>query len=154
MAGREPPVGRTKSRQQFLQRKGLDQIIVGTRVQPFDAVGDLVPCGQEDDGGCRRAGPGRGHQGDAVAVRKPAVEQDGTVGILNHGLERFGEAGNMVERPAFPLQDANDLPRQRRVVFHQQDTGAFHRGSLLDRKAGAKLAEKIGSRQLLDRKAT
>lgn len=30
----------------------------------------------------------------------------------------------MVERPAFSLESSDNLPRQRAIVFHQQDTRA------------------------------
>lgn len=56
-----------------LQCEGLDEIIVGARVQSLDAVGD-VPRRAEDDRRWRGTGLGRGDQRKAVSVQ--AVGRD------------------------------------------------------------------------------
>jgi hypothetical protein len=56
----------------------------------------------------------------------------------------------MVDRHMLPLKGADNLPRERRVVFDQQYPNALNHDASLDTKADGKLAQERLSRQFDD----
>ena len=119
--GVRPPTGRAQPREKLTYREWLYEIVDRPGIQSFDAVGNVVSRGEEDYGS--GAGPGFGdwNERDAVAVGEPPVEQDRPERLLDDRLERIGKRGDMIDRPAFPLEAANQLLGKLGIVLNEEN---------------------------------
>src|SRR4051794_16446230 len=109
---RAPPQQRAQAGQQLLALEGLDEVVVGARVEALDARLDRVARGEHEDRHVvGRAQPARDL--DAVELRQPEVE-DHEVGVVGGGLvERrlavAGDAHVVAVQAQGALEDLGDL---------------------------------------------
>ena len=80
---------RLQARGQLGDRERLDEVVVGARLQPGDAVLDLVARGQHADGDVDPVAAQPAHDADAVEARHRDVEHDHRRLVLRHGGERL-----------------------------------------------------------------
>ncbi len=107
---------------QLGQREGLDQIVVGTGLQPLDAVRQRIAGGEHDD---RRIAPGIVAQALAhlqpVDARQHQVQHDQVV-VLGGGQVQTAEAIlRAVDHVALELKVVQHVGENVTVVFDDQD---------------------------------
>lgn len=115
------PLQSPQTREQFLLRERLDQIVVGAGVEAGDAVVHAVPRREHEDGDGAALRPERAGEVESRAVRQGDVEHDGIVGLDRHLLPRDREPGRDVHRVRGLPQALGDRVGQPRLVFHQQN---------------------------------
>ena len=113
---------RTDAGRQLGQVKGLDQVIVGAGIEPFDSVGHLIEGGQDDDGCGLAARPQASQKWQAPAIGQHQVQQDEVV--RHPGYRRVGSVQAL--HPVHRMTIARDLVAHRSaqhgVIFNQQDS--------------------------------
>ena len=113
---------RAQAGEQLAQREGLDQVVVGARVEAGHAVVDRVARGEHQH---RRAVAGLAHAPadlEAVDVRHGDVEHDGIELLGRETVERL--AAVLGERHVVALERQRALHgrSQRRLVVDHQDS--------------------------------
>ena len=113
---------RAQPGEQLAQREGLDQVVVGARVEAGHAVVDRVARGEHQD---RRTVAGLAHAPadlEAVDVRHGDVKHDGIELLGRETVERL--AAILGERHVIALEGQRALHRrsQRRLVVDHQDS--------------------------------
>ncbi len=107
-------------RHQFLARKGLDDVVVGARLQPCHALLDAGPPGQHQDRDGAVLAQGTGDV-DAVVAGQPQIEDDRVAApVLDGGLDLRApqrRAGPVAE----PAQATQDHDLDGRIVLDHQD---------------------------------
>ena len=118
--GRRAPEMGADPGQQLGQPEGLDEVVVGARVEAGDDVELLVTRGEDQDGQVRAGVSQSAADVDSVHVRQPEVEHDEThTGV--RGGDGSGAAREAADREALGVQDAHEPGGNRVVVLHQQD---------------------------------
>ena len=117
-----PPQQGPHSRQQFFDRKGFRQVVIGARVQPLDSLIDLRP-GREDQHRCLDfllPDPLQDLQ-----PRQPwqhQIQDDEVVAPAQGQIEPLGPLGAEVHRVALFLQRPSDEGADLRFVLNDQNT--------------------------------
>ncbi len=116
-----PAQQRVQARGHLFEGERLDDVVVGARLEPADAVLDLVARGQDADGHVVAAVAQLAQDLEAVEVGHPEVEQDhrGSDG-LRRG-ERGAPAGRPHDAEALELEPGSDGAPDRGVVVDEQD---------------------------------
>ena len=119
-AQHRPARERDQTGHQFLEREGLDEIIVAARLEPVDPVVDAREIGQKQHRGRYSFRAQQGHDGEAVELRQHAVENDGVKLLAGRSLDAVSSVGD--DRRLMPtlLQPGGDKSGDLFVVFNDQ----------------------------------
>ena len=112
--------------QQFGQRKGLDEVIVGAAVQPAHPVLDPVPRGQQQHGGLVAGGTAAAQHLQPVHPRQHHVQHHGVVFPARQIFQRVVP----VQAAVHAVMGGRELLDQQgvhlRLILHHQDAhGSF-----------------------------
>ncbi len=116
-----PPEQGAQAGQQLRQSEGLDQVVVGTRIESLDAVVDGVARREHED---RRVVAGAAHaaaDGQAVDIGQPEVEDQRVRRGQRQRLERLAARGHGHHLVALEAQGAVDRSADGQVVVHHED---------------------------------
>ena len=112
--------------EEFLGAEGLDEVIIGTGIETFDAVVDHAFGGEEKDGDFAMEFAEFGANGEAIELRHHDVEED-EVGLFAEG---FVEAGGAVlggeDAVAFGGEGIGESGAHGAFVFDDEEA-LFHR---------------------------
>ena len=122
-----PAKKRPHSRQELVVREGLDEVVVRTRVQAVDAVGDRIAGGEHQDRHVRSFAQAPADL-DAVEAGQHAIEDDEIRRPIARGDERAGTIGRDLHGVALVRQRPSERRSETSVVVHHEDPPA-HRGS-------------------------
>jgi hypothetical protein len=100
--GRGPPQEGADARQELLEREWLEEVVVGARVEPGDAIPDGVAGGEHQDLRSVSAEPHAPAGLDAVHARHQVVEHDGVGRPGVQRIERLPAVGG--EGDSCPLE--------------------------------------------------
>ncbi len=112
---------RLQARGQLRDRERLDQVVVGARLQPGDAVLDLVARGQDADRDVDAPGAQPPDDRHAVEVGHRHVEDDDSRRALRDRLERLAAAGGGGDGEALEAQGALEGCSDRSLVVDDED---------------------------------
>jgi hypothetical protein len=118
---RPPPDQRPEARQQLAEGEGLDEVVVGPRIEAPDTVRDGVTGRQHEHGRPPVPGAQRPAHGEPVHAGQHEVEHDAVVVGLGGPEQRLLAVADGVDGVALLLQAAPDGTRHLDLVFHQQD---------------------------------
>ncbi|MNI31208.1 hypothetical protein D3C73_850830 [compost metagenome] len=117
----------TQAGQQFVQLKGLDQVIVGARVQPLDAFAQAVARGDDQYGGGIETAAQGLQQRQPAAGGQAQVQQHGVVAVVHQRQLRLGQGACPVHvGPVFGQARTQGIAKHG-IVFDKQDTHAHSR---------------------------
>ena len=110
--------------EQFFERKGLWQLVVCAKFEPFHLVFDLV-AGREHDDGNVRFSSDLSKRGEAVHTRHHDIEQNEIGGKVFYGTQtvaRIGKASSNynVNFQRFPTLDAKKLVNAPKMSAHHR----------------------------------
>jgi len=111
---------RPHASQQLAERERLDEIVVGTHVQPLDPVGDRVARRQHQHWRPATARPQAAADLEAVDARQHHVEDDRVVVVLGGQVQPLVTVEGNVDRVALLLHPAPDRPGHLDLVLHDQ----------------------------------
>lgn len=105
---------------EFAQVEGLEQVVIGARLQAVDAVGHRVPRGEDQHGNFQALAALLLQQLEAIFVRQAEVE--------HHDVERCGlehrpggcGRGHALDRKALGTEAGHDTAGDQFVVFTDQ----------------------------------
>ena len=119
---------RVQPRDELLDRERLDEVVVGARLQPGDAVGDLVARGEDADRRvvARRAQPRR--DGVPVDAGQDDVEDDRRRWLRRDRRQRRFAVGGRAHGEALEAQSALEGHADRGLVVDDEDEGRRRRG--------------------------
>ena len=113
-----PQIG-ANARHQLIEIEGLGEIIIGARVEPFDALVDRIEGGQHQNAARRLTLADVWNQRQSVAVRQPAIEKSDGIGIIVQCALGVPDRGNAVDDKSGVLDLLGDLPRELLVILDQ-----------------------------------
>ena len=120
------PQERAHAGDELLARERLDEVVVGARVQPGDAVRNAVAGGEEQD---RQREPLRAQpptDGEAVHPRHGDVEDDEVRDGPLNGSERAASVRRRRDIVPFRRERALEHAPNRGVVVDDEDRGGGH----------------------------
>ena len=115
------PCDRANARCQFGKIEWLYKIVVCAGVQPFDPVGHLVQCGQDDH---RRHVTPRAQarqKADAATIRQHQIQQHQIVGRTCKGIAGRVEPHDPIHRLSRPCDFISHGGPQNSIVLDKQD---------------------------------
>ena len=115
------PRQRANACQQLRKGEWLQQVVVGSRIEPGHPVGHLAARGEHQDGDRELPFAERSEQREAVDPRQAEVEQDEVVLAHPHQLARLLRIARDVDAEPGAPQSAHQRGDQRRVVFDHQE---------------------------------
>ena len=121
-AVRAPQQG-TQARQQFLEGERLEQVIVGSGIEPAHPVLDRIARGQNHHGQCRTTLAQIAQHIESFASRKPEIEQHRIVEEAGQGMLGLDTVACPVNREPRPPGSQHDRLAQRGIIFDKQN---FH----------------------------
>jgi len=117
LLGRAPPPERAKARQQLAEVEWLHQVVVGSRVEPGDAVMNRIARGQHQDGRPDTISAQAPADLDAVDARERDVQDEHVVTARLRHPERVLAAARDVHRGPLLDEAAADQGRHLDVVL-------------------------------------
>ena len=111
---------RPDARGKFVQIEGLDEVIVGARVQTFHTIGDGIARGEHQHRQGLAAASQGGENIQSAFLRQPEVEQHHIVGLRHHRGLGGGAIAHPVHAVAFALESKAHALRDHRVILDQQ----------------------------------
>ena len=127
--GRRAPKQRTHAGQQLVERKRLDQVVVGAGVEPGDAIGHLMAGSQHQHGGPVTALAQRATHRQPVHDRHHHVEQQQIGRLLTNLLERLGAITCDPDLVALEPQRTRQRITDTGVVLGNENVGSFRQRS-------------------------
>ena len=153
------PAERAQAGLELGQREGLREVVVGTGVEPVDAIRHGSAGGQHDDRDAVSVLAEHAADVHAADLRELDVEHDGVVLTLPAEIESLLAVGGNLNGVAARLERFLDDPRERRVVLdhkdvHVQSVASCDWRSVTDRErvrdACDERAERLGAALLGD----
>jgi hypothetical protein len=128
---------RAHARHQFARAEGLDEVVVGARIQRLDLAG-LGAARRQHDHGHRRPLAQVADQVHAVAVGQAQVQHH-QVGAARAGLDQAAlQGGGLVHLVALGLQGEPHEAADVGLVFDDQDLGGVGHGETFARRAAVR----------------
>lgn len=110
--------------EEFVEIEGFGEVVVGTLVEAFDAIGHGISGGEHEDGG-GDAGAESGEDLPAVESGEHDVEDDGVVLMVGGFVESFLAVAGGVDGIVFFTQGGGEAALEEGVVFDDEE---FHEG--------------------------
>jgi hypothetical protein len=102
--------------------EGLYKIVVRTKVEPRDAVGQTVPGGEHDDG-CRiTPPPHRANDFETVTVGQTKIEQDDLIGRRFDGGARLLDQAGDIDGKSTLAQIRRDEIGELCLIFDEKNS--------------------------------
>src|ERR1700692_251684 len=124
---------RPHARPQFTRVERLQQIVVCPKVQAFDPIRHMIPCGQYQYGRLETAPAKALEDLESRNVRQTDIQYDQTAGFgfgqEQSGIPVLGAVGGL----AGGFEKRNDSARQCRIVLNEQDSSHRYPHSALSR---------------------
>jgi len=120
--GLPAPDERTQPGEELVEAERLGQVVIGTGVEPFDAVGNGASRSEEEDGhpaACRPKAPAHGK---AIEIRQHHVEEHRVVGLLAGEPQPTLASHLDVDDVALLLKAAAEEGGHVEVVFDDEDS--------------------------------
>ena len=115
-----PPLQSVQASEELVEVERLDQVIVGTGVEPLDPIRCGVTGGQYQDRGPDAGRPGLGQRLETGLGRHPPVEHRDLVVVGAEVDQRSHAVGDRIDGVAVLLEAARQHSAQRRVVLGNQ----------------------------------
>ena len=103
-----PPVQRAQAGVQLVESKGLDEIVVGTTIEPGYPIGDRIPCRQNQHGQLVSCGAQVPQDVEPRLARQAEVENDEVVRLGAQRLLGQATVGHPIDGMAFLFQASTD----------------------------------------------
>ena len=116
------PAQRLDARQQLDEGERLDHIVVAAGAQAPHPVVDLAERADDQDGRGDAAGAQLTHDGDAVDVRKHAVDRDHGIVAGDAAAQSVVAAGGQIDLVAAAREQFHELTGGFRIVLDDQNT--------------------------------
>src|SRR5690348_8152198 len=133
--GVAPSAQRLESRQQFEERKRLDQVIVAARTQAAHAIIDFAERADDQEGRGDAVIAQLPHDGDAVDIRQHTIDRDHRIIANRTETQRLAARRGEVHLIAAGRELFHQLTSGFRVVLDDQDTAMASRHGLAPRIA-------------------
>lgn len=115
---------------QFLLSKGLDEIVVGSRLEPADAIVDCVLCGQAENMGQAAFSSQLPQDGNAVHPRQHDVKDDYVVAVRFREPQAIYAVLSSVHRVPRLLEGSTDVATESFRIFDKQDSHIYSPGAV------------------------
>jgi len=115
------PQERIDPRNELRHCERLDEVVIGSRVQPAHAIVDRVAGREHQNGGLVAGGPHVRENAEPVAVGQPQVQHHGVVGREREGLASVGAPAHRIDRKADPLQGCGQNFCDPSFVLYDQE---------------------------------
>ncbi len=126
---------RAQAREQLLDVKRLDEIVVGARLQAFDLVLPAAVGGENEHGVAMLARAQRANDVDAGELRQAEIHHRDVDGVLAAVVERLLAVAGGVDGIALGAQPLDELLAQRRLVLDDQHAHGGSRPGLISASA-------------------
>ena len=114
------PQQRLQPRHQLVEVEGLDQVVVGTTLQPRHPVAHRIAGGEHQHRGGHAGVAPLLEQGEAIAVGEAAVEDHHVAGHTLQGSARLGDAGHVIDDVVVHRQPGANARGHQGVILDQQ----------------------------------
>ena len=114
--------------QQFARTEWFDEIVVGARVEPGNAIFDLALGGEHENGHGNGEPAQLGAEGEAIELRQHDIEQDEIRFLLEGTVEAGGTVGGGEDAISFGGQGVLEGDAHGAFVFDDEDAGARSEG--------------------------
>ena len=121
---------RLDARQQFDERKRLDQIVIAPGTQAAHPIVDFSERTDDQDGCGDAVVAQLTHDGDAVDVRQHAVDRDHGIVAGGAAAQRFVAAGGQIHLVTAGREQVHELTGGFRVILDDQNAAVTSRHGL------------------------
>ena len=115
------PQERIATRNELRYCERLDEVVIGSRVQPAHAIVDRVACRQHQNGELVAGRPHLRENAEPIAVGQPQVQNHGVVRREREGLASVGAPAHRIDRKADPLQGCGQNFCDPSFVLYDQE---------------------------------
>lgn len=113
--------------------KRFGEVVIGSGIESADALVDIAPGGEQEDGGGVAHVAELADGGESVAAGEHDVHDDGVVGLGADALNGFVSAGEQVGVPSCFFESVTDGVGGAGIVFHGKDVHGVGRLGNLNR---------------------
>src|SRR6185369_7223170 len=121
---------RLDPRQEFDERKRLDQIVIAAGPQAAYPIVDFSECTDDQDGCGDALSTELTHDGNAVDIRQHAVDRDDGIAASGAATQRFVAAGGQIHLVTAGLERFHELVGGFRVILNDQNAPMTSRHGL------------------------